>query len=500
MKTTLRILFLAAEADPMIKIGGLGDVAGSLPRALRALSTAELEIDVRLAIPFYSSIQSKGYALRRVASFNIPHRAGPAQAEAMAFELDGLPVYLIGGTFMPRDEPVYSNNTLADGLKFTFFSLAALQLAYELNWIPDVVHANDWHTAPAVYALSLRRQDAFQRQASSHYQAATLMGLHNLPYLGVGAGDALEAFGLLPAVGSALPVWAQDAPLPLGLLSADHIVAASPTYGREILTPEFGSGLQDFLRKRKKTISGILNGLDIENWDPQKDPALVINFSVNSLERRAANKTALQNMLDLPQDMMRPLLAVISRLQGQKGIDLVPEALRRLRKEPWQAVILGTGDPELETAVQQLQDDFPERVRAILRYDENLSRCIYAGADMLLIPSRYEPCGLTQMIAMRYGCVPVARATGGLCDTITDYRASPSSTGFLFRNATYPALALALRRALQVYNDSQTWQDIQRCGMLRDFSWKRSAQEYLELYRSLLSNPLYSAFPIRAGG
>jgi starch synthase len=408
------------------------------------------------------------------------------RAEALMLELDGLPVYLIAGPLIPADAPVYTPDAGADGVKFTFFSLAALELARQLDWAPHVVHANDWHTAPAVYALGLRREgDAFYRHT------ATLLGLHNLPYLGVGAGQALADFGLPPASNSALPEWARDVPLPLGLLSADHIVAASPTYAQEILTPEFGSGLQEFLETRSGRISGILNGLDVERWNPHDDSLLAVNYSVDDLTQRAANKVALQAEFDLQPDLNVPLLAMVTRMDHQKGVDLVPEALRLLvssrthARLPWQAIILGTGDPGVEAAARQLEVDFPSRVRAALRFDAALSHRLYAGADMLLIPSRYEPCGLTQMIAMRYGCVPVARATGGLRDTIADFDRSADSTGFLFNEPTPEALAGALVRALHTYARPRAWHGLQSRGMRRDFSWARFARQYLELYLSL---------------
>jgi starch synthase len=486
------VLFLAAEADPWVKIGGLGDVAGSLPAALRRLSLAEdggdgLEVDVRLAIPFHGAIQRQGHALRRAARFHLPYGAGTTPVEALSLEHEGLPVYFIGGPLIPADAPVYTSDTRADGLKFTFFSLAALELARQLDWAPHVLHANDWHSAPAVYALGLDgRRDAFFRETS------TVLGLHNLPYLGDGAGPSLATFGLPPARGRRLPRWSRDVPLALGLLSADHIVAVSPTYAREILTLEFGAGLDGFLRKRAKSISGILNGLDTARWNPATDEYLAGNYGPGGLVARLANKSALQAEFGLQEDPRRPLLAVVSRLDRQKGIDLIPEAVRLLASspaytgQPWQIIILGTGDPSLEAAVRELETEFPGRARAVLRFDAALSHRIYAGADILLIPSRYEPCGITQMIAMRYGCVPLGRATGGLCDTIWDYGQSEQSTGFLFEEASAEALALALGRALKVYDEEAAWQGLQGRGMQQDFSWKRSALQYLELYSYLV--------------
>jgi starch synthase len=486
MKSTLRVLFLIAEADPLIKVGGLGDVGGSLPPALANLSGRGVpKLDVRLAIPHYSLIRHQEG--RPLVNFRLPYPAGEARVDVRFVEIDGSPIYLIGGDFILPEAPVYSNDSYADGLKFTFFSLAALELARRLDWAPHILHANDWHTSPAVYALwRMRDVDPF------FHDTAALLGLHNLPYMGAGAGPALEMFGLPPAHQSGLPWWACDMPLPLGLYAADHIVAVSPTYAAEILTPDHGLGLEDYLLSRRGAISGILNGLDTRRWDPATDPYLAANYSTANQEARLANKITLQAEFGLDQDPNLPLLAMIGRMEYQKGVDLIPEALRLLAVTPgysslpWQFITLGMGDPLLEDDIRRLGDEFPTRVRLAARFDVPLSHRIYAGADILLLPSRYEPCGLAQMIAMRYGCVPVARATGGLRDTIREYGESPTSTGFLFSETAAEYLAAALGRALRVYADRQAWGALQSRGMHSDFSWTRSARQYLDLYRTLL--------------
>jgi starch synthase len=275
-------------------------------------------------------------------------------------------------------------------------------------------------------------------------------------------------------------------PLPVGLLTADGITTPSPTYAREILTEEFGSGLHDFLRDHQEKITGILNGINTQLWDPEKDTALVERYSAGSLALRSANKKALQQEFGLKPSMEIPLLAMVTRMDPQKGVDLVPDALDLMADEPWQIIILGTGDPALETAALKLEERFPGRVRAAIRFDTQLSRRVYGGADALLIPSRYEPSGLTQMIAMRYGCVPVARSTGGLQDSIQDYSQAVDCTGFLFSEATPASLAGAMRRALTVYTDQASWRNLQLNGMAQDFSWERSARKFLDLYDRLI--------------
>lgn len=475
---SLKIQFLAAEADPLIKVGGLGDVAGSLPGVLRGLPESP---DVRVFLPFYPPLKDQAHHYEPVAGIEIPHQDGPILAQAFFSEIRGIPFYFIDGEPIAASPQVYSGDNQQDGTKFTFFSLAALELAKILGWKPDILHAQDWHTAPAVYDLHLvRTNDPFFQDTRS------LLTVHNLPYLGHGAEGALHAFGLPRAHLSPLPDWAEGLPLPLGLLAADKINTVSSGYAEEMLTPAFGAGLESFLRTRVKDLSGILNGLDLETWNPENDPALPVNYGPGTITARSENKRLLQEELGLEIDPRLPLLAMINRMDYQKGVDLVPEALRMISGLEWQAVILGTGDPTLEDAARQLDLESP-RVKTILKFDSSLAHRIYGGSDLILIPSRYEPCGLTQMIGMRYGCVPLARSTGGLKDTIRDYHAGTSrnSTGFLFEDADSSSLAMAIRRALEVFSDQRRWRGLQRRGLQQDFSWEKSAEKYLALYRDL---------------
>lgn len=483
-KGVLQVLFLAAEADPLIKVGGLGDVAGSLPPELRALDptlTGGYLLDVRLVIPFHGAISMCPEECKPVLSFQVNRPGGAVEARAFQVDRGGMPIYLIAGDPIPPEAPVYSLDTEKDGEKYVFFSLAALELAKALDWKPDVIHANDWHTAAAIYALTTRKQtDPFF--ANTH----SVLTVHNLPFMGAGTSRALETYGLPPSNNPDLPDWGRHFPLLMGLAAADRIVAVSPTYAKEILNPEFGLGVEHFLKTCKEKISGILNGLDMNSWNPANDEALAAPFDVESLSRREENKKALLAEFNLDYDPQVPLLIMISRMDQQKGVDLVVEGLRMIPDLPWQAVLLGSGDPNLENICRWLEADFPNRVRAAVRFDPNLSRRMYAGADALMMPSRYEPCGLAQMIAMRYGCVPVARAVGGLRDTIIDLPDQPeSSTGFLFEPATAEALAGTLRRALKEYTHHELWQMRQRLGMKQDFSWQRSALSYANIYLNL---------------
>ncbi len=486
---TLNVLFLAAEADPLVKVGGLGDVAGSLPRALQSLSAHEAgnrKIEVRLVLPFHAAIRQKFPNPAFLFQFDVPMENGKTTASIYFIEINGIRTYLIDGPLIPAEGPVYHANPSADGAKYIFFSLAALQLIKTLEWMPDILHANDWHTAIAVYSLSaLRQTDPFYRKIKS------LLTVHNLPFMGTGNEAAFDLFNLQPSPDSLLPAWASKVPLPLGLLAADRIVTVSPSYAKEILTPEYGCGLDDFLRIRQNKIIGIVNGLDPDNWDPARDSIIPSNYSLNTLSLRAANKDALAREFSMEIDPKIPLVILISRMDPQKGIDLAVDGLRLAADMQWQAILLGAGDPALESACGQLAIDYPERVRSIARFDIQLARRMYAGADLLLMPSRYEPCGLSQLMAMRYGCVPLARATGGLRDTILDEERFPDAgTGFLFLPPQPNALAVTLRTALMMFPDQKRWCGIQERGMKQDFSWKRSALAYAKIYRDLMEEKL----------
>jgi starch synthase len=473
MHKNLRILFLASEADPFIKVGGLGDVAGSLPYALRALSGHNP--DVRLVLPFHATIRGEGLTLSRETVFTLNRDGQEIPAQVFRTDIKGLPVYLISGAPITGSQKVYDPNPHADGEKYTFFPLSALEMARRFDWRPDIVHANDWHTAAAVYQVRRMQEDPFWNGVK------TVFSVHNLGYMGAEAENALLAYGLPPIPEPYYPEWACRQPLPQALWAADEIVAVSPSYAQEIQTPEYGYGLERFLQTRRETVTGIVNGIDYRLWDPSRDEALEQKFSADDLSARAVNKTALKAQFNLNMDEDAPLLAMITRMDYQKGVDIALGAMRQITDLPWQAVLLGTGNAELESQARQLEADFPNRIAAIIRFDAKLSRQIYAAADMLLMPSRYEPCGLAQMIAMRYGAIPVARATGGLRDTIADGR-----TGFLFADSSPNVMAATLRRALKAFENGAKWEDMQRKAMFEDFSWEKSALQYAELYHQLV--------------
>ncbi len=468
----MNVLFLAAEAAPFVKVGGLADVAGSLPEALRARGH-----DVRLAIPGYGAIDWDRFAPVRRARFDLSHAWGHQTAEIWETRSGTTPVFLVTGPPIPRDGRIYGGGIGEDAPKFVFFSLAALFSCEALGWKPDIVHANDWHTGTAVqWLVTAGRLNDYYRSA------ATVMTIHNLRYRGEGSGRSLSEYRVpITETARFLPDWLRDSPLALGLLGADMLSTVSPTYAREILTPAFGEALDGVLRARQDRLWGIVNGIDMDLWNPATDQALAARFDADSLEKRAENKRALQEAAGLAADPRAPIAAVVSRLDAQKGLEIAVPAVRRWLAAGGQFILLGSGQPSLEHAFLAIEREHPGRAHAHLRFDPPFSRRVYAGADMVLIPSRYEPCGLTQMIAMRYGAVPVARRTGGLADTVRD-AGDPDGNGFMFDEFSAWALGDALDRALSVYAQPRQWAEIQRRGMRWDFSWGRSAELYVALY------------------
>jgi starch synthase len=479
MPQTINVLFLAAEAEPFVKVGGLGDVSGTLPRALRALSTDELKIDVRLVLPQHTVIKADG--LKPVSIYSIPRGQSEVQVEAFEGVLDGMPVYFLNGDPVRASGSVYSSNNKLDAEKYVFFSLAALELPRQINWIPDIIHCNDWHAALAAYGNLVKRWEDKKNRITS------MVTIHNLPFLGPDVKELLEDYGL-PLANTDLPDWARVMPMPLGLWASDAIVAVSPTYANEIMHEEFGCGLQDFFRNRSDTIHGILNGIDTASFDPQSDTVIEKKFSADDLSARKRNKTALQEKLGLPVLPDVPLLGMVTRMDEAKGIDIALKGLKMLGKQSWQLVILGAGNPKLEEQAKKLQESMPDRVRVETRYDANLARQIYAGSDIFVMPSRYEPCGISQMIAMRYGSVPLVRAVGGLHDTVTD-----SETGFVFVDKKVKSFNDTLRRALELFPYHSRWMSLQKAGMAQDFSWGISAKKYIELYKKLIESSVRPA-------
>lgn len=476
----IKIFFLAAEAVPFIKVGGLGDVAGALPQSINQLKELKGEsviFDIRVALPYHPQIDQKYKKTDPLAVFSVDSSKETFEVRVYCVVNNGVPVYLFDARPINNCKSVYSLNTLEDGEKFTLFSKAALQFPGYVKWKPEILHVNDWHTAIAAYIN--QRSDIRKKIPYS------VMTLHNLPFMGAGTEPALTQFDIPPSVDEDLPVWARTLPLPLGLASVDKIIAVSPNYAREIQKIEVGCGLDTFFRSPNISVNGILNGIDTEIWDPGNDPDIVHNFDKENLHLRLENKRKIQVDLGFPLNDNIPLLVMVSRMDVQKGVDLVLEGLRLIPDLPWQAVLLGSGDPVLEAGSKKLAKTYPKKVKAILRFDSKLSHQLFAGSDILLMPSRYEPCGLTQMIAMRYACIPVARKTGGLVDTI---KAVPfrNKTGYLFNKPSAANFIAALKLSFDDYFQPSRWVSIQKNAMSVDFSWNKSAHEYACLYKELV--------------
>jgi len=472
----MRVLQLAAEATPLAKVGGLADVVGELPRALAADG-----VDIHVMMPLHPTIDRDVWKLQRLGDVAIPRGDHVVQAELYQVNLKGVPLILIDGEPVRAGENVY-NSPEIDAEKFTFFSTAALQAAVELDIVPDILHTHDWHASPALLKLhSIREEDPLWSGVRS------LLTIHNMPYFGPDCRTVFPAYGITALQGWPVPEWAGWLALPQAIAHADWLSTVSPTYADEILTSDYAAGLDELIQTRKDRLIGILNALDFDVWNPATDEDVPTSFSRTRIKKRIENKRHLQQEMNLPETD-DPLLIMITRIDHQKGIDLALDAMSRLLDRKWQLIILGVGTPELEEQVRAFGDAHPERVRVIQAFRKKLSHRMYAGGDMILMPSRYEPCGLAQLIGMRYGTVPIARATGGLKDTIIDQSASGTGTGFLFDAAEGVACADAVSRALDTYEHSAEWKQVQQSAMSQDFSWKRAARSYRELYENVVSS------------
>ncbi len=473
----LKILFIAAECTPFIKVGGLADVVGSLPLALK-----ELGHDVRVIMPRYRLIDGKHFGLKRIAPFiEVPAGADTRTTEIEASSYSGVPTYFVWDErFFGRDR-VYGEPD--EVMAFTFFSRAAIEFIRAIDWTPDVIHAHDWHTGCALAQLALR-----DRRDPKLKSIATVFTIHNLFYQGL-SGDALWQFAGFPDRPRRIP---GEPPgrvnwLARGIAHADVVNTVSPTYAAEILTPELGEGLNEVLRQHRGQVSGILNGLDYADWNPAADARLAATFTAATLKRRAINKRAVQDQLGLKRKPRTPMIGLVTRLTDQKGLDVIAAAADRLFERDVQLAVLGNGDEKYHTLLAELKARYPGRLGVEHNFNEPLARLIYGGSDVFLMPSHFEPCGLGQLIAMRYGAVPVVRATGGLADTVIDAGRSPvRGTGFVFKPATAAGLLGALDRALAAYQEPDRWSAIQRRDMAADFSWPVSAQQYVALYHTAL--------------
>ncbi len=478
-----RILFAASEVYPLIKTGGLGDVAGALPAALKGLGC-----DVRLVIPAYRDALACAPRLRQVARLPLPGTGLTVDVLETRLPGTGVKTWLIdhapafdrpGNPYLDSQGRPWTDNAM----RFALYGRALGALALDaagIGWRPHVVHANDWQTGLAPALLQLERE-----------RPATVFTIHNLSYQGLFPYETFVALGLPPALWSSegLEFHGQLAFIKGGLALADRLTTVSPTYAREIQTPAFGYGLDGLLRHRADRLRGILNGIDERVWNPADDRHLVQPYSRGRLAHKLENKRALQRECNLTPQAQAPLAATVGRLVEQKGTDLLLEALPALLALGLQVVVLGAGEPTYERELAALAERYRDRLHVRIGYDEAFAHRIEGGADLFLMPSRFEPCGLNQLYSLRYGTVPVVHRVGGLADTVIDAGeaelAAGIATGFVFDEPTMNALLHAVRRALALYREPRAWRRLMLAGMRQSFGWRRSAARYVQLYAEL---------------
>ncbi len=475
-KRAPRIAFLSAEVAPLAKVGGLGDVAGSLPVALQRAGAS-----VIIVMPRYGSIDLDQHGIEET-DLTTTAEIGERTHSFRIFRhlLRGtVPVLLLDNPDLFGDPRVYIDER--DRERFFAFSRTALDALLAAGFQPDVLHCNDWHTGMAVVRhRELRRHDPRWGNQSS------IITIHNVAHQGITDVDYAKHLGY--PVDALMDVERDRYPNTINVLAraidnADLITTVSPSYAKELQTAAFGNGIDPLLRRRARDLYGILNGIDIEAFNPATDPHIAARYSIDDLAGKAVCKRRLQEEAGLTIDPAIPLIGVVSRLDDQKGFDLIVQALDRIIDSGAQFVALGTGDPRHEEALASAASRFPGSAGIFLKFDAALAQRIYAGSDLFLMPSRFEPCGLGQMIAMRYGTIPVVRKTGGLADTVTEWEAGAGSgTGFLFVDYDARELVEAVDQAITTYHVSSRWRQLIRNAMSTDVSWERSALEYIKVY------------------
>lgn len=476
MAERLNILFVSPEVAPLAKTGGLADVAGSLPKAL-----AQRGHDVRVVMPRYRQIKDVTY----LTDLPVEMDGSLETAIIRRATLSGtaaVPVYLIDNYKYFYRDGMYGYPD--DDARFNFFCKAVLSLLPWVDFRPDIIHCNDWQTGPIPLFLKVKHEDN-----PFYLRTATIFTIHNLQYQGHFPRETLRLMALGDEffVPERLEFYGKVNFMKAGLLYADLLNTVSKKYALEIQTPELGEGLDGLLRKRAADLRGILNGIDYEEFNPATDPRIAVNYDASSPEGKKENKKALQQELELPVVDV-PLLALISRLVNQKGLDLLAAILDPLLQQDVQLVLLGSGEDYYQQLFSQYKVKYRRKMAVKIGFDPDLAQRIYAGADIFLMPSRFEPCGLSQMISLRYGTVPVVRSTGGLEDTIFDFHQHPDkANGFSFYEYTPQAFLETINRALNVYRTQpQEWRKLVERGMLADFSWSASAAQYEKMYREAL--------------
>ncbi len=472
-----KILFVGAEALPFAATGGLGDVLGSLPAALKR---EEADTDVRVVIPMYQTVAEKYKSKAKLISeFTVQLSWRRQYCGVWEYKLGEVIYYFIDNEYYFKRPSLYGS--FDDGERYAFFCKAVMEMMPIIGFIPDILHAHDWQSALTV--IYLKRKYCY---LEDYAQMKAVYTIHNIDYQGIYSFDILGDVFCLDSWDRYVVEYDGCINLTKGaIVCCDKLTTVSPNYANEIQTEYFSSGLHHILRVNKDKITGIINGIDTDYYN-SNDPALAEKFDLESIEKKSANKLALQKQLKLPERADVPMIAMISRLASHKGFDLVRRVIDEILEDDVQFVLLGTGEAELESFFEELSYRHPEKCGITLAFDKLLAKRIYASADIFLMPSKSEPCGLAQMIASQYGTVPVVRETGGLKDTIAPYDAeSGEGNGITF--ATYNAHDMmdAVRRAVKLYREPDEWKKLVANAMTVDFSWSASAKKYLEMYAAL---------------
>jgi len=482
----MNVLFVAAEAAPFAKVGGSADVVGSLPAALR-----EAKANARVVLPCYGFIKHDKYKITHLFSYSVVLREGTADVKVYTTVYDGVPFYFLQAyPYFGNEKTVYTVWDW-DSPRFIFFNQIVMGFMWEMGvrfgWFPDVAHVNDWHTVLVPFLISQNRNEA------RWSKLASVLSIHNMAYQGDHVGGWLYQAGVHGRHHPDLVYQdLTDNMLGIALAYSDMLSTVSPRYATEIQYPYMGYGLDGLIRTRINDLYGILNGIDVKLWNPATDPNINTHFSVNSVdEKRILNKRYLQSLLGLPTRDEALLIGVVSRLVWQKGMDLaVPALWRILSQYDVQVVVLGTGEDDVEEDLRRLERTYYANTRCKLSYDGAVAQQIYAGCDLFLMPSHFEPCGTGQMVAMRYGALPLVRETGGLADTVENYDGDKAErgTGFVFQWEESEAVFGTLRWAYNTYRDKpEAWKRMQKRAMQQDFSWDVSAQKYIEMYQKAIA-------------
>lgn len=475
----MRVLFVSSEASPFIKSGGLGDVAGALPKAL-----AQKGVDIRVIIPKYKDINSQmKEQLKFIKHFNV--NVGWREEYCGVWECiyNGVTYYVLDNEHYFNRDGMYGFYDEAE--RFAFFDRAVLDTLRQIDWQPDLIHCNDWQTGmlPVLLKFEYKRKDEF------YWNMKCVYSIHNIAFQGIFDPNILpELFGfdLELYENKALKFDEGVSFMKGGLYYSDMITTVSNSYAGEIQTPEYGERLDAVLRDRSYALRGILNGIDYDEFNPKEDKYLSKNYDINSLENKVINKTELQKELGLNIDPNIPMIGMVTRLTSQKGIDLLVNISDRLLEENIQLVILGTGDKHYEGHFKWLNHRYAGKISANIKFDNSLANKIYAASDMFLMPSLFEPCGLGQLIALRYGTIPIVRETGGLKDTVVPYNEyTGEGNGFSFANYNADELYNIIKYVLWIYSDKEKWNGLIKNAMNADNSWNKSADIYLNIYREL---------------